>query len=87
MSSPFTDEFPGKIAPLFMWSSLILFTVNPYMTTMFIIKVNAQFNIFHLDWQEIEHVDGITIYSANTMSCEGYYIIVRHCFGGVYGIQ
>ena len=30
VSSPFTNELPGKIAPLVMWSSLILFLVNPF---------------------------------------------------------
>ena len=30
MSSPFTGELPGKVAPLVMWFSLILFIVNPF---------------------------------------------------------
>ena len=30
VSSPFTNEVPGKIAPLIMWTSLILFIVNPF---------------------------------------------------------
>lgn len=30
ITTPFTDEVPGKVVPLIMWFSLILFLVNPF---------------------------------------------------------
>lgn len=30
LTTPYTDEIPGKIVPLIMWTSLVLFLLNPF---------------------------------------------------------